>query len=239
MKKITICLTLLLVLSAGVQAQFVKKAKKIIEKNVPVTGSYTESEAASAIKEALSKGGEKGVALVSKENGYFGDGEIKIPFPQDAKSMEEKLRAIGLGNKVDEVVLSLNRAAEDAASQAKDIFIAAIKEMTLTDAINIVKGNDNAATEYLKTHTTTQLTNKFSPIIEASLKKVNATKYWNDIITTYNKIPLVKKMNPDLTAYVTGKAIDGLFVKVAKEEKQIRENPAERTTELLKKVFGK
>lgn len=240
MKKTAIFLIIsLLIVSATAQAQLLKQAKNLIEKNIPTAGSITETEAASAIKEALSKGVEKGVAMVSKENGYFKDVEIKIPFPQEAKSIEEKLRAIGLGNKVDDVVLSLNRAAEDAANQASEIFIGAIKEMTLTDAINIVKGNNNAATEYLKSHTTDELTQKFSPVIEASLKKVNATKYWSDVISTYNKIPFVKKMNPDLTAYVTGKAIDGLFVKVAEEEKLIRENPAERTTALLKKVFGK
>jgi hypothetical protein len=140
---------------------------------------------------------------------------------------------------VDEVVLSINRAAEDASKQAIDIFIKAIKEMSLNDAINIVKGNDNAATEYLKAHTTERLIEEFSPVIEASLKKVNATKYWSDVITTYNKIPLTKKMNPDLTAYVTEKAIDGLFVKVADEEKNIRGNASARTSELLKKVFGR
>jgi len=219
-----------------VNAQFLKEAKSMVRKAKGV--SISQEDAASAIKEALNKGITKGVELVSKENGYFGDIEIKIPFPQEAKSMEDKLRAIGMGNKVDEVVLSINRAAEDAAVKAKDIFMQAIKQMTLTDAINIVKGEDNAATKYLQAHTTDELVSQFSPVISESLTKVNATKYWSDVIRTYNKIPLVKKMNPDLTDYVTHKAIDGLFVKIAKEEKEIRKNPAARTSELLKKVFG-
>jgi len=219
-----------------VNAQFLKEAKSMVRKAKGV--SISQEDAASAIKEALNKGITKGVELVSKENGYFGDIEIKIPFPQEAKSMEDKLRAIGMGNKVDEVVLSINRAAEDAAVKSKDIFMQAIKQMTLTDAINIVKGEDNAATKYLQVHTTDELVRQFSPVISESLTKVNATKYWSDVIRTYNKIPLVKKMNPDLTDYVTHKAIDGLFVKIAKEEKEIRKNPAARTSELLKKVFG-
>jgi len=176
--------------------------------------------------------------MVSKENGYFGDAEIKIPFPEEAKVMEDKLRAVGMGKKVDEVVLSINRAAEDAAIKAKDIFVQAIKEMTVTDAITIVKGNDDAATQYLKSHTKAELTRQFKPIIEESLNKVNATKYWEDVVTSYNKIPMVKKMNPDLTEYVTEKAIEGLFVKIAKEEKEIRKNSSARTSEILKKVFG-
>jgi hypothetical protein len=228
---------LLLSFTLQVDAQFLKEAKSMVQKAKGGV-TFSEGDAASAIKEALNKGIAKGVEMVSKENGYFGDIEIKIPFPQEAKSMEDKLRAIGMGNKVDEVVLSINRAAEDAAIKAKDIFMVAIKQMTLTDAINIVKGEDNAATKYLQTHTTDELVRQFSPVIAESLTKVNATKYWSDVIGTYNKIPLVRKMNPDLTDYVTHKAIDGLFVKIAKEEKDIRKNPAARTSELLKKVFG-
>ncbi len=217
-------------------AQLLKKAQKLIEETT--SSSFSEEEAASGIKEALNNGITKGVEMVSKENGYFGDAAIKIPFPEEAKQIEEKLRAIGMGNKVDEVVLSINRAAEDAANKATDIFVAAIKEMTVTDAINIVKGEDDAATSYLQNHTTAELTKQFSPVIDESLEKVDATKYWSDVISTYNKIPLVKKMNPDLTEYVTEKAIEGLFVKIAEEEKEIRANPAARTSALLKKVFG-
>lgn len=238
MKKTLIASVILLsAISISSQAQVLKKVKDLVDPGKKA--GYTEQEAVSGIKEALSKGTAKGVEMVSKKDGYFGDAEIKIPFPPEAKTIEDKLRAIGLGKKVDEVVLSINRAAEDAAVKAKDIFLAAIKEMTVKDAINIVKGNDDAATQYLKTHTSAELKKQFTPIIEESLKKVNATKYWSEAIAAYNKIPMVKKMNPNLTEYVTDKAIEGLFVKIAKEEKEIRKNPIARTSELLKKVFGK
>jgi enolase len=132
----------------------------------------------------------------------------------------------------------MNWAAEKAASEAKSIFLTAIKEMTVRDAVNIVKGTDNAATMYLKNNTSPQLIDKFQPIIKTSLDNVNATRYWSDLITIYNKIPMVKKMNPDLPQYVTQKAIDGLFIMIAKEELKIRKDPVARTSELLKKVFG-
>jgi len=143
-----------------------------------------------------------------------------------------------MGKKVDEFNESMNRAAEKAASEAKSIFLTAIKEMTVRDAVNIVKGTDNAATMYLKNNTSPQLIDKFQPIIKTSLDNVNATRYWSDLIAIYNKIPMVKKMNPDLPQYVTQKAIDGLFIMIAKEELKIRQDPVARTTELLKKVFG-
>jgi hypothetical protein len=132
----------------------------------------------------------------------------------------------------------MNRAAEKAATEAKPIFIAAIKGMTVRDAINIVRGADNAATMYLKNTTSQELIAKFQPPIKTSLDNVNATRYWSDLVSIYNKIPLVKKMNPNLTEYVTQKAIDGLFIMIAKEELKIRKDPVARTSELLKKVFG-
>ena len=202
------------------------------------SSGLTEADAAQGIREALIKGTNTGVETVSKIDGYFKNPEIKIPFPPEAKEIESKLRSIGLGKKCDEVVLSINRAAEDAATEAKPIFIAAIKGMTIRDAINIVRGEQDAATQYLKRTTTEQLTLKFKPIIENSLEKVDATKYWDDVITTYNKIPFVTKMNPDLAAYVTDKAIEGLFVMIAKEELRIRKDPVARTSEILRKVFG-
>jgi hypothetical protein len=198
----------------------------------------TEGDAASGIREALVKGTSESVKLVSKVNGYFGNPEIKIPFPEDAKNVETMLRAIGLGNKVDEVVLSFNRAAEDAAKGAESIFIDAVKKMTIQDAIQIVKGNSDAATRYLAKTTTPQLKAKFQPVIKASLDKVDATRLWEEVITAYNQIPFVTKMNPDMAAYVTDKAISGLFVMIAKEELKIRKDPVARTTEILRKVFG-
>lgn len=201
-------------------------------------GGLTEQDAAGGIKEALEKGTGESVNLVSKVDGYFKNPEIKIPFPPEARDIESKLRTIGLGSQVDEVVLTINRAAEDAAKSAQPIFVSAIKGMSISDAIQIVKGPDDAATQYLSKSTTPELKAKFSPVIKASLDKVNATRVWEDLIKSYNQIPFVKKQNPNLTEYVTDKAITGLFTMIAKEEQKIRKNPAARTTELLKKVFG-
>ena len=148
------------------------------------------------------------------------------------------MRDLGLGGEVDKVIVSLNRAAEDAVTEARPLIVNAIKEMTFADVKNILMGDNMAATNYLKGKTNSQLQAAFQPIIQASLDKVNATKYWNDVISTYNTIPLVTKMNPDLTSFVTEKAIQGLLTKIAQEESAIRANPVERTTGLLQKVFG-
>ena len=233
MRNLYFVLMSLLVMSCSSQAQILQKAKGLLGGDA----AFTTEEAANALKQALEQGTVKGVSVVSQVDGYLKNPEIKIPFPPEAENVEQKLRAIGLGNQVDEAVESLNRAAEDAASEAKDIFITAIKALTIQDAINIVKGEQDAATRFLERTTTAELTAKFSPIINSSLQKVNATKYWGDVMGTYNKIPFVKKVETDLTAYVTQKAIDGLFVMIANEELNIRQNPAARTTELLKKVF--
>lgn len=198
----------------------------------------TTAEVGEGLKEALINGISKGSDLVSQLDGYFKNPEIKIPFPPDVKKVEDKLRQVGLGDQVDKFVMTLNRGAEDAAKEAKPIFVSAIKSMTIQDAWAILRGEDNAATEYLKRTTSAQLTEKFKPVIQNSLSKVNATKYYGDLVGTYNKIPFVEKVNPSLDDYATGKAIDGLFLMIAKEEKNIRKDPVARTTELLKKVFG-
>src|SRR5690606_35735735 len=151
----------------------------------------------------------------------FKNPEIKIPFPPEVKKVEDRLRQIGLGGEVDKFVMTLNRGAEDAAKEAKPIFISAIRSMTIQDAWGILKGEDDAATQYLRRTTGEQLAQKFKPVIQQSLSKVNATRYYGDIVNTYNRIPLVEKVNPDLDDYATGKAIDGLFVMIAKEEKRI------------------
>ena len=220
-------------------SQILDKLKKTVDETVNNTSnSLTEEEVGEGLKEALTKGIENGVARVSKPDGYFKDLAIKIFLPEEAKKVEAKLRQIGQGEQVDKAIESLNRAAEDAANGAKDIFITAIKAMTIQDAMSILKGEDNAATTFLEKTTRQALFDKFKPVVKASLDKVGATKHWNTIFTTYNKIPLVEKVNPDLEEYATNKAIDGLFVQIAKEEKEIRENPAARVTDLLKKVFG-
>lgn len=222
------------------QAQIWKNIKKAADDVLDddKTSQLTEQEIARGLKEALTIGIEKGVSRVSKVDGYFKDPEIKIRMPDEAKQVEEKLRILGQDKMVDDAIESMNRAAEDAASEAKTIFVNAIKELTLRDVMNILNGEDNAATVYLENHTRNQLVEKFKPIIKKSLDKVGATKHWNNIFTYYNKLPFVKDVNPDLDDYVTNKAIDGLFVQIAKEEQQIRKDPAARVTDLLKKVFG-
>ena len=219
----------------NIKAQFLNQAKDLLKSS---NKSFSEKDASDGIKEALVKGTDKSVKSVSGVNGYWGNPEIKIPFPQDAKDMETKLRGIGMGKKVDEFNESMNHGAEKASNEAKPIFVAAIKGMTVTDATKIVRGENNAATSYLKRTTSKELNIKFQPIIKASLETVNATKYWAELVNSYNQIPFVKKMNPNLTEYVTGKAIDGLFIMIAKEELNIRKDPLARTSELLKKVFG-
>lgn len=198
----------------------------------------TTGEVAEGLKAALEKGISKGSDQASQEDGYFKNPQLKIPFPEDVQKVEDKLRQIGLNKQVDNFVLSMNRGAEMAAREAKPIFVSAIKAMTIEDAWSILKGENNSATNYLRKSTGDQLYDKFKPVISSSLEKVNATKYYSDIINTYNRIPLVEKVNPDLEDYTTQKAIDGLFILIAKEELKIRENPVERTTELLKKVFA-
>ena len=159
--------------------------------------------------------------------------------PPDAKKIETTLRSAGMGAEVDKAILAINRGAEDAVAYAKPIFIDAIKEMTLTDALNIVKGNKDAATQYFKQKTSEKLIAAFKPSVQTSLDNVNATKYYGDIVNTYNKFPTTfKKVNPDLTSFVVGKAVDALFDQVAKEEANIRANPLARTSDILQKVFG-
>jgi hypothetical protein len=198
----------------------------------------TTAEVAQGLKEALIKGISTGADLVSQVDGYFKNPEIRIPFPPEVKKVEDRLRQIGLGNEVDKFVMTLNRGAEDAAKEAKPIFIQAIKSMTIEDAWSILKGESDAATQYLKRTTSGLLKEKFKPVIQNSLNQVNATRYYSDLVTRYNQIPFVQKVNPDLDDYATDKAIEGLFVMIAKEEKNIRQNPVARTTELLKRVFG-
>ncbi|BAV04619.1 Protein of unknown function [Filimonas lacunae] len=200
--------------------------------------SLSSSTIASGLKEALSQGVQKGTTKLSSVDGFFKDAAVKILLPAEAQNVEKKLRSVGLGYMVDSAILTMNRAAEDASKSAAPIFVNAIKEMSITDAVGILKGSDTAATTYLKVKTTSPLAAAFKPVIETSLSKVGATKHWNTLITAYNKIPLVSKINPDLSAYVTEKALTGVFYQVGQEEKAIRKDPVARTTDLLKTVFG-
>jgi hypothetical protein len=229
---------ILMLILAGCTSAQINQALGDANKALGSDKPLTTAEVAEGLKEALIKGISTGSDLVSITDGYFKNPEIKIPFPPEVKKVEDAMRKIGLGGQVDKFVLTLNRGAEDAAKEAKPIFIAAIKSMTIQDAWSILKGEENAATEYLKRTTSASLKEKFKPVIQNSLNKVNATKYYGEIITRYNQIPFVEKVNPNLDDYATDKAIEGLFVMIAKEEKNIRMDPVARTTELLKRVFG-
>jgi ABC-type transporter MlaC component len=206
---------------------------------LPIGGGITDAEAAQAIREALTQGTGKGISFLNKTDGFFGNEAYKLFLPPDAKKIENALRTIGMGNMVDKAILQINRAAEDAVGYAKPIFVDAITEMTIMDAINIVRGSNNAATNYFRQKTTDKLITAFTPSIKNSLDKLNATKYYADMVNAYNNFPTTfNKINPDLPSYVVGKAVDALFDQIAKEEANIRENPVARTTEILKKVFG-
>ena len=201
-------------------------------------GTPSSLEISNGLKQALEIGTSAGADRLSAKDGFFGNMAIKILFPAEAQKVEKTLRSVGLNSLADNVILSLNRAAEDAAKEAKPIFVNAIKQMTIADATNILLGNKDAATQYFKRVTTAQLMEKFSPVISASLNKVGATKYWTDAATAYNKVPFVEPINANLTQYVTEKAIEGMFVQVAQEELKIRDNIGARSTSLLQKVFG-
>jgi len=201
-------------------------------------GGLTNAEAASGLKEALAQGISKGADQASQTDGFYLNKLIRIPFPPDAQRVANTLRTIGLGGQVDKFELALNRGAEDAATSAKPIFLSAIKSLTFSDVWNILTGEKNAATQYLQRTTSTQLSTAFKPIIEQSLSKVGATRYYTDLTTRYNQIPLVTPVQTDLNQYATDRAIGGLFTLIAQEEANIRENPVARTTELLKRVFG-
>jgi len=210
-----------------------------ISKLPSMNGGITEAEAAQGIREALSQGTVKGINFLNKPNGFFGNDAYKLLLPPDAGKIENTLRTIGMGNMVDKAILQINRAAEDAVGYAKPIFVDAIKEMTIGDAINIIRGPSDAATNYFKQKTNDKLIAAFTPSVKNSLDKLNATKYYADVVSAYDRLPTTfNKINPDLPSYVVGKAVNALFDQIAKEEANIRENPVARTTEILKKVFG-
>lgn len=214
--------------------QTLNQVNKVVSTEKPLT----TAEIGEGLKEALINGISKGSDQLSAIDGFFKNPQVRIPFPPDVKKVEDKLRQLGMGAEVDKFVMTLNRGAEDAAKEAKPIFISAIKQMTIQDAWGILKGEENAATNYLQKTTSSQLKTTFKPVIQASLNRVGAAKYYTDLVNTYNKIPFIEKVNPDLNEYATDLAMQGLFLQIAKEEKSIRQDPIARTTDLLKRVFG-
>ncbi len=201
-------------------------------------GVLTNADIASGLREALDKGIDTQVSKLTKTDGFYKNELVKILLPPELQKVDKGLRNIGLGSLADEGLKLMNRAAEDAVKEATPIFVSAVKNMTFTDAKNILLGADNSATVYLQNTTSTQLYSKFNPVIKSSFSKVGADRVWKDMITRYNSIPLVTKVNPDLNDYVTQKALDGVFKMIAVEEKDIRNNIAARTTALLQRVFA-
>ncbi len=199
----------------------------------------TSQEIAKGLKEALIQGITKGSSRASMVDGYFKNPRIKIHFPPEVRKVEKALRDIGLAKQVDRFILQLNRSAENAAVGAKPIFVNAIRSLTIHDALSILRGEPNAATNYLRRTTSAPLKAAFLPVISNALDMTRATRYYGDVVTRYNKIPFVKKVSPDLVGYASDRAIEGLFVLIAKEEANIRANPLARTSKLLERVFGR
>ncbi|MCW3071689.1 MAG: hypothetical protein JWO44_1579 [Bacteroidetes bacterium] len=214
-------------------------ANDVLKTNSSGTSTpLSNEEVINGLKDALTVGTNNSTAFASKLDGYYKNPALFIPFPEEAQKVKDYAMKAGLGAQVDKFEMTLNRAAEEAAKDAAPVFINAVKGMSIGDGFAILKGADNAATQYLKDKTTAELILKFSPIVQKAIDKVELTKYWNPLITNYNKVPFVQKQNPDLTAYVTDRAIQGLFKLIADEELKIRKDPVARVTDLLKKVFG-
>ncbi|QEE50180.1 DUF4197 domain-containing protein [Flavobacterium alkalisoli] len=209
-----------------------------IAEQYPQTGIISNADIAAGLKEALDKGIDKQVSKLTATDGFYKNNLVKILLPEELQKVDKALRQVGLSSLADEGLKMMNRAAEDAVKEATPIFVTAVKDMTFNDARNILMGNDRSATTYLQNTTTTQLYAKFNPVIKSSFSKVGADKVWSNIITKYNALPLTQDVNPDLTDYVTNKALDGVFTMIAVEEKEIRNNINERTSVLLKKVFA-
>jgi len=239
-KIITLISCLLFLGSKQAKAQALGNAFKKAESAVTGSsgGGLSNDDIIAGLKEALNKGTGNSTASASKVDGYLKNPDIFIPFPPEAQKMKSELIKLGFKSKVDEFETSVNRAAEQAAQSAAPIFIDAIKNMTVSDGLGILKGSDTAATHYLNQTTSQPLSDKYKPIVKDAINKNQVTEHWTALVTEYNKIPFVKKQNPDLDAYVLARALKGLFFLVGQEETKIRKDPAARVTDLLKKVFG-
>ena len=205
---------------------------------LPQGGVLSNADIASGLRQALDLGIDKQVSKLTQKDGFFKNELVKILLPDDLRKVDKALRDIGLSKLADEGLKILNRAAEDAVSEATPIFVSAVKDITFADAKNILLGNDDAATQYLTGKTETALYDKFHPVIKNSFGKVGADQIWENLINRYNSIPFTNNVNPDLTSYVTGEALKGVYTMIAVEEKEIRTKLSSRTTDLLRKVFA-
>ncbi|MFD1162709.1 DUF4197 domain-containing protein [Hwangdonia seohaensis] len=209
-----------------------------IAKQLPQNGSLGNAEIASGLRQTLDFGIDKQVTKLTQTDGFYKNELVKILLPEELQKVDKALRDIGLSKLADEGLKVLNRAAEDAVKEATPIFVSAVKDITFADAKTILLGNDDAATQYLTNKTQTALYHKFNPVIKNSFSKVGADEIWNNLINKYNNIPFTNNVNPDLTDYVTGEALKGVYTMIAVEEKDIRTKLSSRTTDLLKKVFA-
>jgi len=235
MKKLLIVLLLIPLISI---AQTKKKVKKIKVKTPTVTNVINTVDISAGLKEALNKGVTEQVSKLTIIDGFYKNEAVKILIPEELQRVDTTLRKLGMGSLVDDGIKSLNRAAEDAVKESTPIFVNAIKNISISDAKGILLGNESAATSYLKDSTTKELYAKFNPVVQESIGKVGADVIWNSIIKKYNTIPLVNKVNPDISDYVTTKAMEGVFKMIAVEEKNIREKLSSRNSDLLKSVFA-
>ncbi|SFU33281.1 Protein of unknown function [Pustulibacterium marinum] len=242
MKKLYTTLVITAITAVSYQANAQINVGSVLTKaSEVVSGSdidLSNADIAAGLREALDKGIDEQVEKLTAENGFYKNELVKIVVPEELQKVDKALRAAGFGDLADKGILAMNRAAEDAVKEATPIFVNAVSEITFDDAKNILMGADDAATTYLQGKTTTPLYEKFSPVIETSFSKVGADKIWEAIITKYNKLPFTKDVNPDITDYVTLKALDGVFTMIAVEEKEIRTDISSRTTDLLQQVFG-
>jgi len=231
-----LALALLVILfSVPAHAQLDEIEKRM---GVNVGPGLSESKIASGLKQALQVGSENAVKIVGKPNGYFGNQAIKIDMPKDLHPLESGLRAVGFGPKIDEFILSMNRSAEAAAPAARKIFIDAILAMSFDDAKRILAGDNTAATQYFKQKTTGQLTDAFTPVVKKTMEENGVVRQYDSLTEQYKNIPFASSKSLDIDHYVVSKALDGLFYELGEQEKQIRANPAARTTDLLKEVFA-
>ncbi len=241
MKKYGLLLLSIIAFTACSQKELQRTMDSVNEILSEDSGSLTSGEVAAGLKEALVKGTDYAVDKSGVANGFYKNPRLFIPFPAEASKIKETALQLGLDSQVSKFEETLNRAAEQAVKEAKPIFVNAITSMTIEDAFALLKGGDNAATDFLRQKTGTQLFSKFQPKVQSAVDQVELTKYYNPLASAYNTASTFtgkEEINPDLTAYITDRSIEGLFTLISDEEKKIRDNPAARVTELLKKVFG-
>tara|TARA_B100000767_G_scaffold181904_1_gene169849 strand:+ start:5191 stop:5901 length:711 start_codon:yes stop_codon:yes gene_type:complete len=235
MKTIFSVLLLLIVQLCSAQIDLLKVAST--KASTLLYSSANEDEVAKGLREALVIGADKATESASAKNGFYLNNIIRIPFPPEAEKMKITLQKAGMQSQIKNFEKSINSAAELATKQVLIIFVDAINNMGIQDAFQILKGENTAATSYLRKKTSVQLYNKIKPLAKKSIQQVEVTKYWNPLVKTYNTIPFTKSVQPDLEDYVTNKTIEGIFILIANQEKEIRNNPKARTSELLQKVF--